>query len=198
MTRRLLVHHFSPENHNEIVVTTRWGSFSIKHNVNQLDPKEKAILLRIHSFSGCDTVSRYFGFSKEKIFKKAVVFYRTTGPWNDDFYKSIEGWYHKSRPSPRPTYICLYGDKSKSFDRLRFLSYNRMIAKKTLNPARLPPTTSAATEHILRAYLQYHNWAMLNTTSLNPCDYGWEWTSERGQEDYEDLQDSNRLTLEIF
>ena len=78
----LLVHHFSPEHHNEIVVTTRWGSFCIKHNVNQLDPKEKAILLRIriHSFSGCDTVSRFFGFSKEKIFKKAVVFYRTTGP----------------------------------------------------------------------------------------------------------------------
>ena len=36
-----------------------------------------------------------------------------------------------------------------------------MVAKNSLNPNRLPPTIAATTEHILGAYLQYHNWVML-------------------------------------
>ena len=46
--------------------------------------------------------------------------------------------------------------------------------KKSLNPNRLPPTIASATEHILRAYLQYHNWVMVNAESLNSLDYGWK------------------------
>ena len=61
----------------------------------------------------------------------------------------------------------IYGDKTKALETLRFLSYSRMIAKKKLNPSRLPPATSSATEHILRSYLQYHNWVTLDTASLN-------------------------------
>ena len=49
-----------------------------------------------------------------------------------------------------------------------------MVAKNSPNPNRLPPTIAAATEHILRAYLQYHNSVMLNAESLNPLDYGWK------------------------
>ena len=69
----------------------------------------------------------------------------------------------------------IYGDKTKALETLRFLSYSRMqmIAKK-LNPSRLPPSTSSATKHILRSYLQYHNWVTLDTASLNPLHYGWE------------------------
>ena len=68
----------------------------------------------------------------------------------------------------------IYGDKKKTLSALRFLAYNRMVAKKSLNPNRLPPTIASATEHILRAYLQYHNWVMLDADSLNPLDYGWK------------------------
>ena len=49
-----------------------------------------------------------------------------------------------------------------------------MVAKKSLNPKRLPPTIASATEHILRAYLRFHNWVMLNAESLNLPDYGWK------------------------
>ena len=52
----LLIHHFT-ENHNEIVMTTRNGSHSISKIVNALDANIKHILLFVHSFSGCDTVS---------------------------------------------------------------------------------------------------------------------------------------------
>ena len=72
----------------------------------------------------------------------------------------------------------VYGNKSKSQDNLRFLSYSRMVAKRSLIPSRIPPTEAAATEHVLSAYLQYHNWVMLDTGSLNPLEYGWELTRE--------------------
>ena len=52
------------------------------------------------------------------------------------------------------------------------------MAKRSLIPSRIPPTEAAATEHVLRAYLQYHNWVMLDTGSLNPLEYGWELTRE--------------------
>ena len=52
------------------------------------------------------------------------------------------------------------------------------MAKRSLIPSRIPPTEAAATEHVLRAYLQYHNWVMLDTGSLNPLEYGWEHTRE--------------------
>ena len=39
----LLVHHFNPERHNNIIIATKWGTFSIHEIVNQWD--EKAILL---------------------------------------------------------------------------------------------------------------------------------------------------------
>jgi hypothetical protein len=41
----------------------------------------------------------------------------------------------------------------------------------------MPPTTASSTEYVLRAYLQYHNWVMLDTSSRDPLDYGWELTS---------------------
>ena len=72
----------------------------------------------------------------------------------------------------------IYGNMKEALETLRFLSYSRMAKKKKLNPSRLPPATPSATEHILRSYLQYHNWVTLNTASLNPLDYGWELSSE--------------------
>ena len=59
-----------------------------------------------------------------------------------------------------------------TFSGFGFLVYNKLVAKNSLNPNRLPPTIAAATEHILRAYLQYHNWVMLKAESLNLLNYG--------------------------
>jgi hypothetical protein len=57
------------------VMTTRNGSHSISKIVNALDANIKRILLFVHSFSGCDTVSSIHGFGKVKILKKAVSFH---------------------------------------------------------------------------------------------------------------------------
>ena len=57
----------------------------------------------------------------------------------------------------------LYGDERLMLNQLRYRLYLRMAAIGKINPANLPPTTSAAAQHSLRPYLQYHNWALLNT-----------------------------------
>ena len=58
-------------------MTTRNGSHSVSKIVNALDANIKRILLilLIHSFSGCDTVSSIHGFGKVTILKKAVSFH---------------------------------------------------------------------------------------------------------------------------
>ena len=67
----------------------------------------------------------------------------------------------------------IYEDRKGTPKTLRLLSYIRMVAKKKkLNPSRLPPTTSSARQHIMRSYLQYHNWIILDTASMNPLEWG--------------------------
>ena len=56
-------------------MTTRNGSHSVSEIVNALDANIKHILLLIHNFSGCDTVSSIYGFGKVTILKKAVSFH---------------------------------------------------------------------------------------------------------------------------
>ena len=48
-------------------MTTRNGSHSVSEIVNALDANIKHILLLIHNFSGCDTVSSIYGFGKVTI-----------------------------------------------------------------------------------------------------------------------------------
>ena len=56
-------------------MTTRNGSHSVSKIVNALYANIKRILLLIHSFSGCDTVSSIHGLGKVTILKKALYFH---------------------------------------------------------------------------------------------------------------------------
>ena len=75
------------------------------------------------------------GFGKVTILKKAVSFH--------------EEGHLASLLSVR----LLTNEVIVALETLIFLSNSRMIAKKKLNPSRLPPAKSSATEHILRSYL---------------------------------------------
>ena len=45
-------------------------------------------------------------------------------------------------------------------------------------PQKLPPTDASATQHALRSYLQYRDWALLESQSLDPSQYGWVKSSQ--------------------
>ncbi|GBN85832.1 hypothetical protein AVEN_247073-1 [Araneus ventricosus] len=67
--------------------------------------------------------------------------------------------------------IALYGEKNSN--ELRFKLFQKSLVKNNLNLAFLPPTTAAACEHSLRAYLQVQLWRGF---AKSPLDWGWKET----------------------
>ena len=51
--------------------------------------------------------------------------------------------------------------------------FSRKAVAGVIKPETLPPTEGFTVQHSLRAYLQTRDWIRLQSTSLNPCDYGW-------------------------
>ena len=68
----------------------------------------------------------------------------------------------------------VYGYIMTSLQDHRFTRFSKMTAKAVLYPEALPPTNGAATQHILRAYLQYHDWLLLGSMTLPPTEFGWK------------------------
>ena len=66
----------------------------------------------------------------------------------------------------------LYKDSDVSLEQLRYDKYNRLMAQGVFKPVKLPPTTGAAVQHALRAYIQYRDWQLLQSQSLDPREYG--------------------------
>ena len=56
----------------------------------------------------------------------------------------------------------------------RLSKYHKMSVTKIAKPESLPPTEGAARQHILRSYLQYHDWALLNSMTLSSTKFGWK------------------------
>ena len=66
------------------------------------------------------------------------------------------------------------GSSTSSLGKLRHDLFSRKAAAGTIRPQALPPTTGAANQHSLRAYLQYQDWLCLDMSdSRDPIEYGW-------------------------
>ena len=66
------------------------------------------------------------------------------------------------------------GSASSTLGELRHHIFSRKAAAGTIRPQALPPTTGAAIQHSLRAYLQFQDWLCLEEAqSLDPSEYGW-------------------------
>jgi len=66
------------------------------------------------------------------------------------------------------------GKPAKDLEDLRFDIFSKRAAAGSIKPEKLPPTTEAAAQHSLRAYLQTRDWLLLQTSSLDVLDYGWK------------------------
>ncbi len=71
----------------------------------------------------------------------------------------------------------LYKQLEVPLDQIRYEKYNTLIAKGVFKPEKLPPTSGTAIQHALRAYLQYHDWLLLDSQTLDPTEYGWTYTT---------------------
>ena len=52
--------------------------------------------------------------------------------------------------------------------------YHKMTAKSVLRPEALPPIDGAEKKHVLRSYLQFHDWLILGSMTLPPAQFGWK------------------------
>ena len=130
-------------------------------------------ILVLHAASGCDTVSAIYGIGKStafKVFDCDIDLYflnkfQEEHASNDDIKVAGESLllhFFKSK-------------KCKSLDRLRYLSYMKKIAKKSLTSnfelESLPPTSGAAKYHSFRVYLTVQPWLGV---IRDACLWGWK------------------------
>lgn len=167
----LFVHHcFAAD--NELFLTTSEGSYNIKKIRNSLPEKELKYLLFSHSFSGCDTVSSIYGLGKVNALKKL-----SSDKAPSHVLEKIVGLrveIEDIKTAGVTLFQYLYGNPETPLNQQRYDKYNNLTAKKVFKPEKLPPTADAAAHHSLRAYLQFHDWIMLQSQSLDPTQYGWK------------------------
>ena len=67
----------------------------------------------------------------------------------------------------------LYHGPNLTLGEIWYKMFSRKAVAGMIKPETLPPTEGEAVQHSLRAYLQTRDWILLQSMSLNPCDYGW-------------------------
>ena len=166
----MLVHHTTTQ-HHQILFTTSKGSYKVDEIIASLTEQQRRFLLLLHAFTGCDTVSSIYGFSKEKLFESITS---TTAMNNllDVFYND-----KSSNKEIQSAGICIFQYIYKSYgvplSRTRHQRYNKQAKAGVIRPESLPPTDSSAEQHSLRAYLQLQDWCILQSMSRDPLNYGW-------------------------
>ena len=150
-----MCHHYDAEKNGSIMLTTNKASYNIKIVVQSLSPTQRKYLLFSHSFSGCDTVSAVFGFSKEKLYGK----FSNAGL--DDI---LDVFYDENSAVDEITsagismFQFIYNGIGIPLSEQRLNRFNQQSKVGVLRPEGLPPTDGAAAQHSLRTYLQLHDW----------------------------------------
>ena len=158
----LLVHHYDNEKHHLVTLTTSKGSYCIYEIVRSLLEQQRRYLLMCHSFTGCDTVSSFYGYSKEKLYERICA--RNLNPLLDVFYDE-----NSTRDQIRKAGIeiiqFIYKSQGTSLTNLRLNQYNKQLKVGVIRPESLPPTDGTAEQHSLRTYLQLQDWLILKSMS---------------------------------
>lgn len=134
-------------------------------------------ILFLHALTGCDTTSALFGKGKKSIFKTIDTKLKKGDRSLLDALRTL-----KSPNADRSDilrsgiklFLTIYNAPKHitSLDEFRYQLFSRAVTKKrAANLASLPPTEDAASQHILRSYLQTQLWLNNN---LNPQEWGWK------------------------
>ena len=171
----MLIHHVA--DHPIFLTTAKETSYDVGKIREALPEIYRRYLIFLHSFSGCDTVSAIFGFSKPTLLSKlcktdeaerAMDVFMDIRAEKGDIIKAGCDLFK----------LMFHGKSSKDLEDLRFDIFSKRAATGSIKPEKLPPTTGAAAQHSLRAYLQTRDWLMLQSPSLDARDYGWQLTEQ--------------------
>ena len=127
----------------------------------------------LHAFSGCDTTSSVFNLGKVK--------FLNTLQKNPDLTASLTIFNEQNvkkqvlASAGERFLIALFGGGQdvKSLDTLRFNCFSKSVNKNKFNLAALPPTSTAAEQHIYRTYLQVQVWHQYD---IEATEWGWKKT----------------------
>ena len=167
----MLIHHNSDK---PIFLTTAKGtSYDIGKIRDALPERYRRYLIFLHSFSGCDTVSAISGFGKSSLLTKLCNTDKAETAMG--VFLDIQAEKDEIIKSGCELFMLMFpGKPPKDLGDLRFDVFSKRAAAGSINPDKLPPTTGAATQHSLRAYLQTRDWLLLETPSLDVLEYGWK------------------------
>jgi len=147
--------------------------FDIKRSAEMLGNEEKKALLAVHALSGCDSVSSLFGKGKKSAFEvvqKSLALQKALQVFLEPHALKMELF-----EAGRSFLLHLYGcGNSKTLEAARYKLYLKKVTtmgiKSDFDLSSLPPTTSAAQFHILRAYHTVQQWM---GKKLPPTEFGW-------------------------
>lgn len=146
-------------------------SYSLHQQYQELTP----YFFVIHALLGCKTTSSMFKISKKTVVKSFVKEKETIINLLSCFYKPITNdelpvLFH----SGEQLIIKMYKGNSNNLNELRcarYINSLKLKRKSDFNLATLPPTTAAATFHILRVYWQVQRWLK----NMLPAEsWGWD------------------------
>lgn len=126
--------------------------------------------------TGCDTTSVFFNYDKNKLiklltdkhelFQKALLFNDKNASEKDLIHSGLS------------IIAAMYSRQLENFNlnELRYRLFDKNSSNKSFQLALLPPTESAAIQHVYRVYLQTQSWL---GNDLNPED--WDWALKDGK-----------------
>lgn len=149
--------------------------YPIHEIARSLGPQKSLALPVFHAFTGCDTVSFFAGKSKKSAWDTWNVFPEVTRSFleiatapddlSDDCTKNIE------------RFVVLFYDRGSeliSVDEAR----QQLFCQRSRTLDRIPPTSAALKQHLLRAsYQGGHVWSQVHLTLPelpSPAEWGWE------------------------
>ena len=160
----------------DIILHTKGGSFNVKHIRENMPTEELRLLLLSHAFSGCDTTSGILGHGKVRILKKMAS---PNAPKDAlDTLLNLRSAREEISKAGIVLFQYIYDRPTTPLHQIRYELYSKLVAKGKFLPQKLPPTDASATQHALRSYLQYLDWALLESQSLDPSQYGWVKSSQ--------------------
>ena len=139
-------------------------------------------ILVLHGITGCDTVGRFSGKSKEfwfrrfmsferqnqKLFRALVDFGNST---TENSLKEIEGFIYRGYLFPRSNAKI---KQNEVYD-IKTTRY-KLFTQNKFEGSKLPPTKGALQKHLERAHYQILQWNFSYFAELpekDPLDYGW-------------------------
>ena len=166
----VLLWHYLPEADNNVIMQTRSRNWDIKQ-LKQHSGNINDMILFIHAFFGCDTVSQLHGIAKDKVFKND----RLKPPClkaSKVFY-SIESTKSQIVKSGENFLLSIYNKKDIScLNKLRYKIFmEKVAARNVVTPQSLPPTRDSAYHHFFRVYHQIQTWL---GRMINAEDWGWK------------------------